>query len=237
MPKGCDSIILCGGAGVRLKSVVGDLPKPMARIGERPFLELLLSQLTRGGFSRVILSAGYKQEMIQKHFGAEALGLKLVYSLEASPLGTGGALREASQHCQTDQIVVMNGDSYADVDFGTLMAMHLKSSCDATLVVSKDTRSDAGSVEFGENGRLVTFAEKRPVANSNYKSAGIYVFHRNLLASISGAGALSLEEDLFPKWLEKGVRIGTFIFSGACIDIGTPERYRAAQTLLANVER
>src|ERR1700680_1655437 len=96
MPKPPDAIILCGGAGVRLREIAGDRPKAMVRIVERPFLELLFKQLRRNGFERAILAFGYQKNMIRAHFGERACGLQLVYSPESSPLGTGGALRNAA---------------------------------------------------------------------------------------------------------------------------------------------
>jgi NDP-sugar pyrophosphorylase family protein len=236
MPNRPDAVILCGGAGLRLKSITGDIPKPMARIVGRPFLELLLIQLKRNGFSRVVLSAGYKYDVIREHFGGKAFGMDLVYSVEASPLGTGGALGKAADDIATDSALVMNGDSYAEVDLSRLVLAHRKGGADATVVVIAESRSDAGSV-LVENGRLTAFAEKSDVLHTRFQSAGIYMLSKTLCFSIPRTGKISLEEQLFPEWLANGRRIDAFVFSGACIDIGTPERYLKAQNLLANVER
>lgn len=232
-----DVVILCGGAGLRLKSITGDSPKPMARIAGRPFLELLLRQLERYGFSRVILSVGYKHQVIREHFGENAFGLELVYSVEASPLGTGGALSQAADDIRTDAALIMNGDSYAAVDLSRLVLAHRNSDADVTVVVMAETRSDAGSVLVDENGKVAAFAEKSNVLNTRYQSAGIYMFNKTLCAAIPRTGKVSLEEQLFPQWLANGRRIDAFIFSGGCVDIGTPERYQKAQNLLANVEK
>lgn len=237
MPPLPDAVILCGGAGLRLKNITGDVPKPMARIVDRPFLELLLGQLRRYGFSRVVLSVGYKHEVIRKHFGDKAFGMDLLYSVEASPLGTGGALGQAAGDITTDTALVMNGDSYAAVDLSRLVLAHQNSGADATVVVMAETRKDAGSVLLDENGRVKAFAEKSDVLNTRYQSAGIYIFNKNLCNAIPRAARISLEEQLFPEWLANGTRIDAFIFPGACIDIGTPERYQKAQELLADVER
>lgn len=232
-----DAVVLCGGAGVRLKSVTGDIPKPMAKIGGRPFLELLLVQLKRHGCSRVILSVGYKHEVIRGYFGEKALGLEIVYSVENTPLGTGGALAQAAPEIAAESVLVMNGDSYAEVDLGHLARAHSKSAADATVVVVAETRRDAGSVMLSETGRVIAFAEKSPELNTRYQSAGIYMFRKTLCSSIPCIGKISLEEQLFPEWLAAGKHIEGFVFSGGCIDIGTPERYLKAQNLLADLER
>jgi NDP-sugar pyrophosphorylase family protein len=232
-----DAVILCGGAGLRLKSITGDAPKPMANIAGRPFLELLLSQLKRFGFSRVVLSVGYKHEVIRQHFGDKVCGMNLIYSVEASPLGTGGALGQVAGDITTDTALVMNGDSYTAVDLGLLLQAHQNNSADATVVVMPETRKDAGSVLLDENCRVKAFAEKSDVLNTRYQSAGIYIFKKSLCTAIPPAAKISLEEQLFPEWLANGTRIDAFIFPGACIDIGTPERYMKAQEALAGVER
>lgn len=232
-----DAVILCGGAGVRLKSITGDTPKPMAMIGGRPFLELLLVQLKRHGCSRVVLSAGYKHEVIRGYFGESALGLEILYSVECAPLGTGGALAQAVREISTDSFLVMNGDSYAEVDLAGLALVHSKSTADATVVVIAETRSDAGSVMLSETGGVTAFAEKSSELNTLYQSAGIYMFKKTLWSSIPRIGKISLEEQLFPEWLANGKRIEAFVFSGGCIDIGTPERYLKAQHLLAHLGR
>src|ERR1700722_15083615 len=114
MPGTPDAVILSGGFGMRLRGIIGETAKPMAPINGRPFLELLLRQLKRHGFSRVILSVGYKQETIREYFGDRSNGLELVYSVETAPLGTGGGIRQAVDFIHTDSVLVMNGDSYAN---------------------------------------------------------------------------------------------------------------------------
>jgi D-glycero-alpha-D-manno-heptose 1-phosphate guanylyltransferase len=231
-----DVIILSGGFGLRLKGVIGETPKPMAPIAGRPFMELLLRQVKRHGFSRVVLSVGYMQEVIREHFGEKAFGLALLYSVETSPLGTGGALREAIRCVRSETALVMNGDSYTDVDLRHLVREHSESRADVTAVVIPGIRSDAGSVVLGRNGTVKTFAEKRLAPDARYLSAGIYMLNKGLVESIPGAAKISLEEQLLPQWLADGKNIGGFIFAGPCIDIGTPERYEKAQHILEKVE-
>jgi NDP-sugar pyrophosphorylase family protein len=236
MPEIPDVIILSGGFGLRLRGVIGETPKPMAPIAGRPFMELLLKQLKRHGFSRVILSVGYKQEVIREYFGEEVFGLELLYSIETSPLGTGGALRKAASYIRTETALVMNGDSYTDADLSRLVREHAGNNADVTVVVIPETRSDAGSVVLDRNAKVKTFAEKRLVPESRYLSAGIYMLNRGLVGTIPTAAKISLEEQLFPEWLADGKSIDAFISEGPCTDIGTPERYQKAQDVLEKME-
>src|ERR1700722_10485674 len=236
MPEIPDVVILSGGFGLRLRGTIGDVPKPMAQIAGRPFLELLLRQLKRHGFSRVVLRVGYKQEVIREHFGDKACGLELVYSIETSPLGTGGALREATHHIRTETSLVMNGDSYTDVDLSRLVRAHAASGADVTVVVIPESRTDAGSVVLDSNGKVKAFAEKRHVPESRYLSAGIYMLGKKRIAAVPRGSKISLEEQLFPQWLADGKGIEGFVYEGQCLDIGTPERYMKAQHDLEKVE-
>lgn len=231
-----DAVILAGGAGLRLKSVTGDVPKPMAKIGNRPFLELLLLQLKRQGFNRVVLSVGQRQQMIREHFAESAFGLQLSYSLEPFPLGTGGGLRQSVAHVATDSFLALNGDSYTDVDLRQLVQTYLDHKADVTMTVIPGTRSDGGSVGFDQYGKVTTFSEKRAVHNASYLSAGIYMLNKSLVDGIEPGRNVSLEEQLFPEWLAGGKRFRAFVSPAKCVDIGTPERYQQAQTLLADVE-
>lgn len=231
-----DAVILSGGFGLRLKEVIGETAKPMAPINGRPFLELLLRQLKRHRFSRVILGVGYKHETIRGYFGGQAFGLELVYSIETTPLGTGGALRQAAGYIATDNFLVMNGDSYTDADLRSLVQKHADSNAAVTVVVIPDTRSDAGSVVLDQNGKVKDFAEKRAVPGSRFLSAGIYIVNKYLVNTVPPQTKISMEEQLFPQWLTEGQDIEAFIFEGECMDIGTPERYQKAQAVLEKVQ-
>jgi NDP-sugar pyrophosphorylase family protein len=232
-----DAIILCGGAGVRLKSVTGDGPKAMARIAGRPFLELLLRQLQRSCVRRVILAVGYRKENIASYFGSAAFGLDLIYSDEPYPLGTGGALRNAASLLQSDAALVLNGDSYTDADLCQLVAINYEAQADASVVVVQEhARVDCGSVVIDSNTWITEFREKCSSNHSIYVNAGIYALSNKLLLSIPGDTQISLEHDLFPRWLNDGKAIRAFVSTCPCIDIGTPERYQYAQAKLAGVE-
>jgi NDP-sugar pyrophosphorylase family protein len=237
MPNAADPIILCGGAGLRLRSVTGDAPKSLADIGKRPFLEILLNQLQRYGFDRVILAVGYQKDLIRSQFGDQAHGLRIVYSVESTPLGTGGALRNALDLLVTDIALIMNGDSYTDADLHSFSAYHQNRHADVSvLVVPTNGRADCGLVLVDTDGKVLSFKEKQSASGNQYVNAGIYMASRQILEEIPIGVQVSLEAELFPCWLKEGKRVTAFHHSGECIDIGTPERYRHAQIALANAE-
>jgi NDP-sugar pyrophosphorylase family protein len=237
MRKMIDAIVLCGGAGLRLRNITGDAPKAMTSIGGRPFLELLLKQLRRHGFERTILAVGYQKDVIRSHFGNRGFEMSLEYSEETDPLGTGGALRKAADLIESDCALIMNGDSYTDADLCGFVLDHLKAGADASLiVVPADERADCGLVSVDENRNVVRFQEKQHLSGSQYINAGIYLVARTLLCEAPAGLKISLEEELFPRWLAEGKSIRAFVVPGKCIDIGTPERYQSAQDLLASAE-
>lgn len=228
-----DVVVLCGGAGVRLRSVTGDAPKVMARVAGRPFLEYPLRQVHRLGFSRVILAVGYQSEMIRSYFSNEIWGLHIAYSEENAPLGTGGALREAAELMKSDITLVMNGDSYTDLDLGRFIEEHRTANVDVSVaVVPADGRLDCGSVFTDESGRIIGFAEKQSDFRSQYINAGVYLLSKSLLFQIPPGLQVSLERELLPSWLEAKRSIRAFFGGGRCVDIGTPERFREAQKIL-----
>jgi NDP-sugar pyrophosphorylase family protein len=231
--------LLCGGAGLRLKGVTGENPKVMACVAGRPFLEFLLRQLRRHGFRRAILAVGYRQEAIRAHFGERACDIALQYSGECSPLGTGGALRKAANLIEAINILAMNGDSYTDVDLTRLLLMHAEQKADVSIVVvPADERNDCGLVLVDPNGRISRFKEKEKerAPGISYSNAGIYVCSRRMLDTIPEGVEVSLEEEMFQRWIQDNVLIRAFIHSGTCVDIGTPDRFQIAQETLANVE-
>ncbi|MGA8022835.1 MAG: nucleotidyltransferase family protein [Candidatus Acidiferrales bacterium] len=238
MPSGPDAIVLCGGAGLRLRSVTGDAPKSLANIGGRPFLEILLSQLRRQGFERVILAVGYQRDLIREHFGdGGAYGLAVIYAIEAAPLGTGGALRNAVDLIESEDALIMNGDSYTDGDLAAFVADYRRAKADISmLVVPADGRVDCGLVSVDADGKVLGFKEKQSAAGTPFVNAGIYLATKSALAGIQRGMQISLETDLFPRWLAEGRYLRAFQHSGECVDIGTPERYQRAQITLANAE-
>jgi NDP-sugar pyrophosphorylase family protein len=227
-------IILCGGAGLRLRPVTGTGPKSMANISGRPFIEILVDQLAGFGFRRIILAIGYEGAAIRSYFGDVFRGVDVAYSNELSPLGTGGALRNAVPQVGSISCLVMNGDSYTDVNLRKFAAAHHDLAPDASVVVVPvDERGDAGSVVIDAAANVVQFAEKERPSLAKHLNAGIYMLSRDLMLRIPEGLPLSLERDLFPEWIREGRAVKAFVHPGKCVDIGTPERYRAAQNIFA----
>lgn len=237
MPNVADAIILCGGAGLRLRSVTGNAPKSLASVGGRPFLEILLHQLLRHGFDEVILAVGYQNDSIQTHFRDRADGPQIHYSVESTPLGTGGALRNAVDLMHSHNALIMNGDSYTDADLSLFLAKHESKRADMSLLtVPADGRTDCGLVSVDSEGKVLGFKEKQSPLGKQYVNAGIYVASKQILSEIPVGIQVSLESEMFPQWLNEGRKLRAFHHVGPCIDIGTPERYQSAQAMLANAE-
>lgn len=227
-----EAIVLAGGFGTRLRQVVPDLPKPMAPIAGRPFLEILLSQLARKGFTRIILSLGFMSEKIIAHFGSNYQKMELVYEVETEPLGTGGAIRAALARCVTDHVFVFNGDTYLDLEVNELECLW-QSDHHAVIVVREvpDT-ARFGSVEMC-GGRVDSFLEKG-VSGVGLINAGCYVLPKDALDMFPVGQPFSLETKFFIKHLQSTWFNG-FVTHGRFIDIGVPDDYALAQTELAGL--
>ncbi len=164
--------------------------------------------------------------------------MDVVYSNESSPLGTGGALRNAVGCITSSSCLAMNGDSYTDVDLAEFVANHVEAGANASVVVVPvDEREDVGCVILDGDGSVVNFAEKERSLLARYLNAGIYILSKEMLIGIPPGYPVSLERELFPEWIHSGRRIRAFIHPGKCVDIGTPDRFRKAQDVLAEVER
>lgn len=221
------ALILAGGLGTRLRSVVSQRQKVLAETHGRPFLSRLLDQLTAVGVPEAVLCTGYMGEQVEATFGSTYHGLRLFYSQETTPLGTGGALRAAVPLTTSDPLLVMNGDSYFQVDLSAFWAYHEAHAAGTTLALARvpDTKR-FGRVTVAEDGRVLAFEEKGSRDGPGWINAGIYLLGRERLLAIPLEGAVSLERQCFPAWI--GDRLYGYPGEGAFLDIGTPESYAAA---------
>lgn len=225
-----DAIILAGGLGTRLKKTVPNLPKPLAPINNVPFLEILLDYVASFPFiDKVVLATGYKAEAITEFCDNHNYPFELSCSIETNPLGTGGAVKLAMQQTTSTTVAIFNGDSFFEVNLNKMHQAHKDWGGFLTLACAQvDDTSRYGCVEF-DGARITTFKEKSASEGSGVINGGIYFLERSL--ELPRDDAFSLEKDLFPIVLKKGV-FG-YRSSGKFIDIGTKESYFEAQGVLA----
>jgi D-glycero-alpha-D-manno-heptose 1-phosphate guanylyltransferase len=227
------AVMLVGGLGTRLRSVVPSAPKVLASIGEKPFLELLVRQLRSQGIRRLVMCTGYLADQVENKFGDGRLwDVSIEYSKEEVPLGTGGAVKLARRYLQdVPEFLVLNGDSFLEFDLPSLMAFHRQHhGAIATMAVLRvENASRYGTVDADANGRVTGFAEKTGREVPGLVNGGIYVFNQAAMHHIP-EGPASLERDVFPRLLDQGVYAQEQ--HGKFIDIGTPADYARAQELL-----
>jgi len=227
------AFVLCGGAGTRLRPVLADRPKSMALISGTPFLQLLLDRLRSQGIDDVILGTGYMAEQIEGYFGfGNQFGIRIRYSREDEPLGTGGALKLA-EPLISDPVLVLNGDSYAEWSLVPMLEQFTGK--DADMVVVLQAVADVtryGSVALDRDGRIIRFVEKGAAAGPGLINAGVYLVRKQIVRDLPAGTAISLEREVFPCLLDR--RVYGLISTGLFIDIGIPDDFKRAQTLLAS---
>jgi phosphoheptose isomerase len=224
------ALVLCGGQGTRLRTVMGDRPKALAPVLGRPFLEWLLLSLRSEGLDDVTLCTGHGHDAIARSIGdGRALGMTVRYSQETSPLGTAGAIRNALDGVAYDRALVANGDSYSHIRLGDLDRTHRKtSSCVTVLAVPAQDRARFGSLTLGSDGQVLALAEKAESTGPGLVNAGVYVISPEVVARIPAQA--SLERDVLPGYVGRGMY--AVVGDGPFIDIGTPDAYRDAETTL-----
>ena len=227
------AVILAGGVGSRLKSVVSDRPKGLAEVNGRPFLAFLLHQLVAAGARRAVFSTGYLAPQIEEAFGGEFQGMRIGYSHESTPLGTGGGLRLAADTVTSPTLLVFNGDSYCEVDLTAFLTDAVRGRSPALVLSRQADTSRFGRVEHGPDGRIGSFREKGESPGAGWINAGIYALPRELVMAIPARRPVSLEREVFPVWIGQGLR--AFPSEGRFLDIGTPESYREAAAFFRTI--
>jgi len=229
-PHSLTALILAGGLGTRLRPAVSDGPKVMAEVAGRPFLHHLLARLAACGVRDVILCTGYMGERVAE-LGSSFDGMKLRYSCENTPLGTGGAIRNALPIITSDPVLVLNGDSFCTADLRAFCAWHhAHGAAGSLLLTACDDVSRYGSVEVAEDGRVVRYREKNEAGGPGWINAGVYLLGRGVIESIPAGRAVSIEHEIFPAWVGQG--LFAWRSPGALLDIGTPDSYATAERFL-----
>jgi D-glycero-alpha-D-manno-heptose 1-phosphate guanylyltransferase len=221
-----EAIILAGGLGTRLREAVPDLPKPMAPVNGKPFLEYVIRNLKKNGFSRIILSVGYMSEKIQNYFGDEYEGIEIVYSREDKPLGTGGGIRLALDHCLEDHAFIFNGDTYLDLEVSGVEDLWRKNRLPIIVGKFMEDSGRYGCIQE-KAGSVVKFQENI-MGSSGLVNVGCYVFNVNQLNIFDVGVPFSLERDYFAKF-PPAQDLNCFKTNGYFLDIGIPEDYKRAE--------
>ena len=229
-----EAIILAGGRGTRLQSVIKDVPKPMADVGGRPFLAYIMDYLIGQNVNKALLSVGYKHEIISDYFGTQYKNLAIEYVIEDAPLGTGGAIREAIKKANGSDIAVLNGDSFFNVDLGRMFSFHCAHDSILTLAVKPMHNFSRYGTVVVEGDRVAGFEEKSP-KGFGYINGGVYVIKTAVLECLrNNNNVFSFEIDFLQKSINN-IAISAFISDGYFIDIGIPEDYEKAQQELKSV--
>ena len=219
-----EAIVLAGGFGTRLQSVVSEVPKPMAPIGDVPFLEYILKYLQKNGANRVIFSVGYKWEIIEQYFGNKFQNIELIYSVEDEPLGTGGAIKKAMGLVEKNEVYIINGDTFFNINLDNL---NLDNSSKLQLSLKKMYDFDRYGCVESTNNLVTKFTEKSYQKEGNI-NGGIYLASKNIFDSFHLDEKFSFEE-----FMEKNLNqlnISAKVFENYFIDIGIPKDYKKAQS-------
>jgi D-glycero-alpha-D-manno-heptose 1-phosphate guanylyltransferase len=212
------AVILAGGLGTRLRSVVSDRPKPMADVNGRPFLDYLVNRLFSNGFTKIVICVSYMRENIISYF-EKKYGDAIIFSIEDTPLGTGGALAYASEKLP-ESFLVMNGDTYLPMDYQKLRSYHIEKKADLTIALAKSSSPQFGGVAINSAERVLAFGDIR----SGLVNAGVYEMERKVIDMFPTIVPFSLEKQFLPEFVETGKVYG-FVSDDSFVDIGSPESY------------
>jgi NDP-sugar pyrophosphorylase family protein len=219
------ALILAGGEGRRLRPVLGELPKCLAEVRGRPFIEYQIELLKTAGIREFVLCVGLGANLIETALGDGArLGVSIVYSLERSPLGTAGAIKNASSYID-GRFLCANGDTLVEFSLTDMERSHADARAIVTILFKESDATGRGTIRLGSGGQVLGFAEKAKRDTPALINCGFYLMEKETVEHISAGKHVSLEEEIFPKLLSSGLQILAFQTHGAFVDIGTPEDY------------
>ena len=221
------AVVLAGGLGTRLRESVPDLPKAMAPVAGRPFMEYLLDGMQAGGIHEVLLSVGYRSDDIIRHFGSRYRGISIGYCVEQEPLGTGGAIAYALSHGTQETVLVLNGDTFLDIDYRALLRWYEAAPARLAMVLCKlpDVTRYGSVLTSGDV--VVGFAEKG-AAGPGLINAGMYVVQPGIFAEFGLSGKFSFETDLLQRHC-LSLKPRAYVSDAYFIDIGVPQDFERAQ--------
>lgn len=222
-----EAIVLAGGFGTRLQTVVKEVPKPMAPVAGKPFLQYILDYLILHKVTHVVLAVGYLRETIMEFFGDNYETLSITYAIEENPLGTGGGILQACNFIKGENVFVINGDTFFDVDLVELSAFHESNTALLTVALKKMEKFDRyGTVDLDVEGRVIGFLEKKYL-DEGLINGGIYCLNKNIF-SPELPKVFSFEKEILEKEIVNR-KIYGLRSEGYFIDIGIPEDYARAQ--------
>lgn len=221
------AVVLAGGLGTRLRETVPNLPKPMAPVAGRPFLEYLLDHLIAGGINEMILSVGYRAESIEAHFGHRYRGATLRYAIEDEPLGTGGAIVHALRGEGPDPVLVLNGDTFLNIDVGALIRWYQSAPSQVAMVLRETPDVSRYGAVMLTGDSVTGFAEKGKTG-PGLINAGLYVVMPEVLAAPGLPETFSFEADILQRHCDT-LRPRAYVTDAYFIDIGVPEDFSRAQ--------
>ena len=233
------AVILAGGLGIRLREVIHNKPKPMASVRGKPFLQYQIEHLKQYGVDQIILCVAYLAHQIKAYFKeGRDLGVEIKYATEKRPLGTAGALKNAQRYLKENTFLVLNGDTYANIDLFDFMQYHRNKRSKGTIALTRvDQPEEYGTVLLDDNQRIRQFLEKSKIQESyGIINAGVYLLEPEVLDYIPPGIKISLEKEIFPQLLRKSLPLFGYLTSGYFGDIGTPEGYARIQKHLKKVK-
>ncbi len=232
-----EAIVLAGGLGTRLRRVVKDVPKPMARVNGRPFLSYVLDPLAEAGIAKAVLSIGYRSESIKDFFGPTYREMSIEYMIETEPLGTGGAILSSLSAVSGEELFILNGDTFFGVGLDGLIKAHRESRAEITLALKPMRDFERYGSVILEEGRVSGFREKS-FERSGYVNGGVYAVNRDIGEKLSKAGrkAFSFEKDFLEKEIGS-LNASGFVSDAYFIDIGVPEDYERARREFRNLRK
>ena len=229
-----EAIVLAGGLGTRLRPLISDIPKPMAPIDGRPFLEYIMEYLQYQGINRVIMSTGYKHGVIKSYFRNQYKGISIKYSVEDEPLGTGGAIKKALEFVSDDNVFILNGDTLFCVNFKKLYQSHINMNSDLTIALKILKNPDRFGIIETLNNKIVNFKEKTTNRIGTI-NGGIYIIKTELLKTIQTPEKFSFERDFLEKYVNY-FHFNAYNSEDYFIDIGIPKDYLIAQKELPKLQ-
>jgi len=232
-PEKITAVILAGGFGTRIKHLLGDLPKPMAPVSGKPFVEWIIRYLAAQKIENVILSTGYLAETVEKHFQSQPIkNVRVKCVPETSPLGTaGGFLNAIRKEKSAEAFLVLNGDSLAPAPLEKFFkSLDDEKISGAILGVKISDASRFGTILQNANGDLSGFNEKKPGAG--VINAGIYLFRTSVIKKFPKKSPLSFETEVFPSLISQKARVKVCVTDAPFLDIGTPDSLPLAEQFI-----